>query len=395
MARKDPDRLELEGVTATPMKERGVDSEGKKYWRARTTGADRRTIWAGWGTRAQVSAVVGALVSKGIPAPSGDHGKSGTVRTVGDLVRRWLAAQELRHTAGDLAERSIASYRNVASHWIDAMSDLSTKAVTRARVEDQLTAWLALGVSPRSCKLAVDILTAAWRWGTDREHVTRLDLSKIGVAVPREDEHVYESRTPSREDIATILPYIADGRDRDLILLLGLTGARVGEVGALQVGSVDLPGRMLTISGRDRRRGRRGKVASRRWPITGELVALVQRLTRDRPRDASLIDELPTNVAALSRQILLDACEEAGVDRFTAHGLRRMVAMELVETGDAKSVSLLTGHSVAVLMRDYVRPRAASLHDLVTRSGVGSLETRGKVRKLRARKPGTDLDDDE
>jgi hypothetical protein len=70
-----------------------------------------------------------------------------------------------------------------------------------------------------------------------------------------------------------------------------------------------------------------------------------------------------------------------------------MVAMELLEVADPRQVSELTGHSDQVLLTSYVRPRADRLRDLVTRAGVGALENRGKVRKLRAvhgaQDPGT------
>lgn len=386
MARRATERVELEGVSATIMKGR-EDEQGRPYWRARATDRERRTLWTGYGTRAEVSVVLADLVKRGLTC-SQERSAVGPVKTVGDLLRRWLKAQERRHEAGDLAEQSVNNYRYNVGYWLEVAGDMLPAVMNRAIVQDQVIDWLAAGASPRTCKLAVDVLATAWRWASDRDLVGKLDLSRLGVAVPREDEHVYADYTPSREEVADVIGVIEPGRDQNLIRLLACTGARVGEVGPLTVGSYLREEGILLISGRDRTRGRRGKVVTRRWPVQGELEELLDRLTEGRPREAPLIEDLPRNLSTLSRRLLEEGCKFCEVPRFTAHALRRLVAMDLLEQGDAKSVSLLTGHSVAVLMRDYVRPRAESLRDLVARSGVGS-GTRRKVVPFGAQTRGT------
>jgi integrase len=387
MQRKKPDRITLDGVSATVVTGR-VDELGRAYWRARGPSPQRLTLWTGWATREEVVAVVADLVQKGRHKSSPSSGGSaGPVRTTGELLRRWLGHQERRHAAGELADMSLKNYRRAVAHWLAVLDELAPAAISRARVEDVATSWRAAGVSARSCRLAVDVLATAWRWGEDRELVSRLDFSRLQLAEARDDEHVYAAYTPTRSEADEVIAAVPPGRDQNLIRLLAWTGARVGEVGALTVGSVDLELGILSISGRDRARGRRGKVATRRWPIGGELEVLLRRLVEGRGRDEPLLVDLPTNVSTLARHLLLTACAFAEVPRFTAHGLRRLVTMELLEEGDAKSVSLLTGHSVAVLLRDYVRPRAESLRDLVARAGVGS--PRKVIRLDRAQKAGT------
>jgi integrase len=391
MARRkvDPDRIDLETVVATPMADRG-EVDGRRYWRARTTDPSRRTVWTGWATREEARATVQALIVKGLP--TSPRSAPGAVRTVADLLNRWKTHQEQRQKAGAIAERSLVNYRQGARYWIDAVGDVLVAQLSRVLVEDQLTTWQADGVSPRTCKLALDILASAVKWGAERGHCTRVDLSRLHALDVRPDEHVNNDYTPTRSEAARVLPHIAAQRERDVVALLALTGARIGEVAALTVGDVDLEGQVLALSGRDDARKRRGKVKVRRWPIAGELTTLLVRLTQGRARDERLVGGLPRDCSDMVRRALDSACAAAGVPPFTAHGLRRMVAMELLEVADPRQVSELTGHSVQVLLTSYVRPRADRLRDLVTRAGVGSLEQRGKVRRLRAhgaQDPGT------
>src|SRR5688572_30385416 len=241
MARKDPDRVELEGVTATPMHDRGIDGEGRRYWRARTTDASRRTIWTGWGTRAEVSAAVGALVSKGLPGPQSGLGPA---RTVADLIRRWGAHQESRRKGNQIAARTLINYRQAGGYWIEDLGDVSVRSLSRLLVEDTLTGWLADGLAPRTCKFALDVLVAAVAWGAAREHCPAVDLSRISVVQVRDDEHVAVSSTPTRAQLAAVLSRLT-GWYRDLLTIQALTGARIGEVSALHVRDWDREARTL------------------------------------------------------------------------------------------------------------------------------------------------------
>lgn len=379
--RRDEMRVVLDEVIATPMWERG-EQDGRLYWRIRTRDAKRRTVAQGWWTLAEAQRECARLVMQGIPSPPSSRGD---VRTVGDLMRRWVQAQERRLEARKIAPLSLDVYRRGARYWIGALDDVLVSRLTRTMVEDQITDWQASGVAPRTCQSAVAVLRAAVRWGAERGHVPQPpDLRRLDLRV-RDDEYVYTDATPSRVDAAAVLAHIPPGPARDLIAILAYTGCRVGEAAALTVGDVDLRAGLLTISGQDERRGRRGKVKPRHWPISGELADLLQRLTAGRPDPTEPLLELPHNVSGMVRRNLVTACARASVQRYTAHGLRRMVAMELLEVTDPRSVSALTGHTVATLLAHYVRPTAERLRSVVQRAGVAHLEERGTVIQL----PGT------
>lgn len=89
--------------------------------------------------------------------------------------------------------------------------------------------------------------------------------------------------------------------------------------------------------------------------------------------------------AQLARH-LTAACEAAGVPVFTTHGIRRLVVEELLERENARRVAELTGHSVVVLLRRYVRPTNEQLRDVVARAGLTAEERTDNVRQFRAGK---------
>lgn len=399
MARKDPDRVELEGVTAIPMRERGEDSEGRRYWRARTTGPVRTTVWAGWAHRADVARVVGGIVSKGLPSrPAVRAG----VRTVGDLLDRWIAVQEQRQRAGEIAERSLTNYRQFVAYWKDGIPDVLALSLSREIVEDTVRGWRVDGVAPRTCEGAADVLAAAFRWGEPRGFCRRLDLKDLPSTQVDAEEFVNCGYTPTRAEVDLVLAAIPAGRDRDLVELLAHTGARVGEIAALRVESWDRARGELVVSGRDRARQRRGKVATRRFPVAAGLRDLLVRLVVGRLAPEPLLPELPRDCSDLSRRTLDRACDAAGVQRFTAHGLRRLVVLELLDESDPKTVSGLTGHSVHTLLSRYVRPRPERLREVVVRAAARRAAQRQADQKvvhlpgsLGAQETGTGGDDDQ
>lgn len=374
MARSE-DRAELGQLIATPMRERGT-RDGRRYWRIRDR--DRLTVASGWWTRDEVDAALATALT----TPKTPRARSAAGGTVADLLRLWRDAQVTRHAAGDLADRTMAVYRGAVRSWLatDLASLLATR-ITRAIVVDQATAWRAAGVAPRTVDLHVSILRHVVSWGAGRGHCPDVDLA-IPVSA-RDDEHVYSGRVPSRAEVSAVLDVVAPGPRRDGIEILSLTGARIGEVVALRVSDVDVVARTLRLCGKDEERGRRGKTRARLFPLRGRLLELATELTRDRPSEARLLDLPPSGGDVLHHE-LARACVRADVELVTPHGIRRLVVGELLEAarGNAKRVSELTGHSVVVLMRHYVRPTLADLGSLVEVAQLG-VETVDNVRPMR------------
>lgn len=387
---KQTEKVSIGGLSATAMRGR-LDDQGRPYWRVRGPSPQRATLWTGYATRDQVALVVADLIRKGVTcSPSGPA----PVVSVRDLLTRWTAAQETRRKGEQIAHRTLINYRQSARYWLDAIGDVSVRALSRVLVEDTVSEWLAADVAPRTCKLAIDVLSAAIRWGAARSHCPEVDLSRLSVLRIRDDEHRANARTPTRAEVLAILDHMA-GWHRDLVLLQALTGARVGEIAALRVGDWDRAACELSISGRDDERQRRGKVSRRRWPVLAELGAELERLAGDRGPEERLVQVSAREYTPQLARAVREACAFAGVDPFTTHGIRRQVAVALLDGGtDAKTVAELTGHSVATLLRFYVRPTAVRLRDVVARAQISAKKRTAKVIAIGARKRGTASDDE-
>ena len=288
--------------------------------------------------------------------------------TVGDLLARWVAVQEERVRAGELAEGTVASYRTVARHWSDVLGEVTLPRLTRALVEDTIRGWRAGGVSARTARLAHRVISMVCAWGYRRELCPELDLRRLEAASVDEDEHVNCSYTPTRAEVERVIGAIGQPAYRSLVQLMAATGCRVGEAAALRVGSWDRTRAELVITGRDEVRARRGKVKPRRFPILGDLGPLLAELAGDRQAQEPLVQGVASSAGVSVNDQLELACARVGVERFTPHGIRRMVVMELLDVTDAGTVSDLTGHSVQILLTAYVRPTPGRLRDAVARA---------------------------
>ncbi|MCA9494382.1 MAG: hypothetical protein KC621_30860, partial [Myxococcales bacterium] len=131
------------------MRERGERGD-LRYWRIRTRDT-RRTVRSLWATRETVEATISELHRHGVP-DSSRRTAPGGVRTVGDLLHRWLEAQRVRHKANEIADRTLLNYEHGVRTWLSALEDVIISELTRELVEDTLRSWRADGVAPRTAR---------------------------------------------------------------------------------------------------------------------------------------------------------------------------------------------------------------------------------------------------
>lgn len=376
MTTRKPEPIRIQGVTATTMDSRGLDEQGRPYWRARGPSPHRVPVWAGWGTRAEAEAAVLVALRRGIRHP----GRSvGAVRSIDDLLVQWSRAQGDRYEASQIALSTLERSRGCVAHLRAALGSLPIGDLSVAVVEDAVLVWQAEAAAARTVALVVRTFRAAVKWGARRGLCDDVPVLEAAPDV-RDDEHVNYAGIPLRVDVEAAIGVLSASPARDAVEVLSLTGARVGEVAALVVSDFDRQARTLRLWGRDERRDRRGKTAPRLWPVAGELGAVLERLAVGRPLEAPLLD-LPTAANQAVWAACARGCDLASVERFSPHGLRRMVVCELLEHSNVKEVARLTGHTVEVLLRHYVRPDAEQL-----RAAVERVQWRGgKVRRLRRR----------
>ena len=223
----------------------------------------------------------------------------------------------------------------------DRLEDVPVQVYGDTLLERYAGDRLAEGGAPRTVRLELRVLGAAWRWAAK---AGRVPLIAADAPTIKAERWVENHRTPSDDEIRRTLAEL-EGEDRLAGLLLWHTGARVGEV----VGSplrLDGP-RTLLVD---------GKTGPRRVPIPLELAQELRRHLAEHdavmPRRA---DGQPyTRPEGAMRLRLLQAAERAGVDPWTPHGARRAMVQRLRRAGvDPKTAASLMGHTVTVMLRLY------------------------------------------
>ena len=285
------------------------------------------------------------------------------------------------HEAHRIKESTLKRYQQRIGVWRG--SDIAGALASRLRRQDiqhVMLEWEAHDHMARtSVRVLCQVFVSAWRWGIREGMAPPLDLTRLSP--PRKPgEYVYRSYTPTRDEVASVLRHIPAESHRSAVHLMALTGARIGEALAATVGDYD--GVVLKL---------KGKTGPREFPVTGELRKLLERLSDGRQPDERLCrmrDGRRVNHA------LIRACEAAEIEEFTPHALRRRVVMDLLKITDPATVGKLTGHSPQILLRDYVRPSADDLRNVVARAPL-SIEDRGKVVQLLAQSTGTLSGDDD
>lgn len=357
-----PESIEAGATRATVV--RGPRADGRWYWRARTKGTAQECLWTGWATRDEAARRLAELVARGELLRSGHESPESAV-VVSDLLRQWADEQDRRVAVGQIGALTARAYRARCEVLSGAIGDVRLAMLTRARVSDVVLRWLAAGMSPRTADRIVVVLSSALRWGHERGAPRPPDLARLVRVDP--DQHRYCATTPTREHVRRLLEAMRPGRGRDLVEVLSLTGARVGEIAACRVIDYDRERAELVLHGADADRGARGKVRPRRWPVTPELAVALDRLTAGRePGERLLHFPGEGDASHEARRVLANAAKATGLPRYTAHGLRRMVATELSSL-DAKRAADLLGHSPAVMLSTYVRPTSDDLREAVAR----------------------------
>jgi len=346
---------------------RGPKDGGQWYWRAdRYEGTSSKhgiKVWTGWGTKREASQAVAGLVAQGAdlrPSPTIAH--SGTVQTVRDLMECWLYTREAR---GDLQPGTKTADRVCGSRIVREIGDIHVDRLVLSVLERYRDDALHRDVASATVRLDFSKLGLAWTWARERGHVGDRDLRLPAVRLRAKRERY----TPSRREIAATLEHLTGWR-RTFVQTLATTGARLGEIADLKWGDLDLTEGTIKVD---------GKTGERWIPITDrDLRERLIALRPECPRPSASVWPVARGSiqGKLGRQIAR-ACEQAGVHRWTPHGLRRFVATELISNGvDVRTAADILGHTPEMLLRVYAHSTPTGRRDAVRRTlgGFGDAE---------------------
>ena len=310
------------------------------YWRIRN---GQQPLWTGWASESEASLELARQLRQHLdPDPEFEADTAdATVRTVLDLCEAYLAyldeAGGRRLAAASIRNRN-SSLRAVAR----LAGEVRLSRVRRSAVQHYVD--VALGeYAPSTVEQHLKVWSCAWTWAHGLGLVSR-DFPLVVVKVPK-----VHKRTPTLLEVrATFkeLPALHPtwGPRTALILRLQLeTGARLGEVLRADRGDFDAELEAWKVS--------RGKTGARLVPLSPELLDQVLGQPRTK---RGLWGAQPHSASKQVYELLRQACEKAGVQRWKPHGLRRLAVDQLLRSGvDVASAAALLGHSPAVMLSKY------------------------------------------
>lgn len=283
------------------------------------------------------------------------------IDTVRLLLRAWNAHQQQR---ADLSGHTATHYRSYATTLAELVGDLSLARIDGPAV-DRIKQRLLRSYKPRTVRQQLAILRFAWVWGSERGLVAgdfpKYRAPKIGK--PR--------RTPTPGEVGAVLRAITDLGlcGEAAVRLIYATGARKGEASRITWRDVDESAGVVIL---------RGKTGPRPFPLT----VAIREILRDLPRTGPTIYGLrESTIQTYVHQAIDRGCKHAGVQHFSAQGLRRAAVDELARSGiDPGTAAALLGHSPTIMLQHY---RQATAEDLRRAAAKLGTVPAGKVHQFR------------
>ncbi len=354
---KKPAKLIVGPVKARAIRGPHKDGSGRWYWRAEVYSAGKtETVWTGWAVRDAASLRLAELIAAGgLEGPK--RREANEIHTLGDLMEVWVGMQEDRR---DLSPHTLHAYTNGARHLKGTLGEVRIDRVDLSTLQRYRDARLRTAASG-TVDLELGILRMAWRWGRELGACPARELPRVRLKV----KAARNRRTPTRADIARVDEHLS-GWPRVAFQLLFGTGARIGAISRLKWRDVDLDSGLIRLV---------GKTGAREVPIAPELVALLREWGGDTPTPGAwVLGVRPVSVGGLRVRYLPRACEAAGVEPFTPHGLRRAAVDALLRAGvDVGTAAALLGHSPKVMLEHYRKATIDDRRRAVTAARLGTL----------------------
>ncbi len=333
---------------------------------------------------------------KNNPAPaSSPRPRAGAVEPLGDpFPAPWRAAVDdlVRHVAHERGRRAntVAAYRRDAEDlartcagWgIDDPDEVGVATLRRYLAD------LAAGGAARSTAARRASTFRTWFALLERTGAVAADPARLLVSPKRGQ---YLPRVLRPDQVERLIEFVdtttATGiRDRALLEVLYGTGARVGEVSALDLAALDRHQRLLRLDGK----GGRQRLVPYGEPagdaLQAYLVGARGALAGALATDAVFLNRRGARLGVRDiRSVVERTAVAAGLGHVTPHTLRHSYATHLIEHGaDVRQVQELLGHASLATTQRYThlsRGRLREAHHAAhPRARAASTVGSGRVR---------------
>ena len=270
----------------------------------------------------------------------------------------WWAERWLDTVAHRIRPATLRSYRKVIDrHVLPALGSWPLADLRPGDVERWTGALSDRGLRPSTVALSRRVLVGCL---TDAERDGRVARNVARLARAPKVEGTTRRRALTRSEARALLDMARDDSEAGLLVTLALgTGARIGELLALDWSDVSLTAGTVSITG-SRSRSGVGPTKSRRGVRTVNLppfalAALGAQSRRDGPVIATTdgMPMIPERAGERWRALRT----RAGLDGLRFHDLRGTYATLALASGvPPKALADVLGHDTAVLLRTYAGP---------------------------------------
>jgi integrase len=270
----------------------------------------------------------------------------------------WWADRWLDTVVHRIRPATFRSYRKVIrAHVIPALGSWPLADLRPGDVERWTAGLAERGLRPSTVALSRRVLAACL---ADAERDGRAPRNAARLAHAPKVEGTTRRRALTAAEARSLLAHAGDDADIGLLVTLALgTGARVGELLALDWSDVDLTAGTISIA-RSRSRGGIGPTKSRRGVRTVGLPPFaIEALAAQERRSGPLVATtdgrplIPERAGERWRRLR----DRAGFDGLRFHDLRGTYATLALAAGiPPKALADALGHDPAVLLRTYAGP---------------------------------------
>lgn len=296
-----------------------------------------------------------------IPTTIDDPGPS-----VAELWLAFLDHAEKYYVKNGRQTDEVKCFRSAMAHVIDLYGLLPVSEFGPSQLKAARNRMVAAGWSRKYINKSVCRVRHVFKWGIENEMVEPDTLARLVAVAALKAGKTTAVDHPERQavpmaDIDAVKARVKQ-QNRDLIDLQLLTGARPGELIGLTTGVIDRTGDIWVATLTDHKTQHHGKTRKLWFGPRAQLV-LTKYLRAD--PDAGLFSTSRDSYC----KCITEACERAGVKRFSPHWLRHNATTAARDGFGIEAAQALAGHAKPDMTARYSTKMDKLAADVVSKIG--------------------------